>query len=184
MKKQIVFILAVVMALSFTTACKKKIKEIPPPPAPQATEQPRVEKVVEQPVVKEPGLSEEDVFLSKSLEQINKEQPLQIVFFDYDKYSIRADARPILESNAEWLKKYKTVKILIEGHCDERGTEEYNLALGERRANSAMEYLLALGISGDRMRTISYGKSQPLAYGHDEASWQKNRRGQFIIIEK
>jgi len=142
-----------------------------------------VEKV-EPPVVKKPTLSEEEIFLSKTLEQINKEQPLQMIHFDYDKYAIRADARPVLERNAEWLKKYKTVKILVEGHCDERGTEEYNLALGERRANGATDYLIALGVPADRMKIISYGKSQPIAGSQDEAAWQKNRRAQFIIIEK
>jgi len=76
------------------------------------------------------------------------------------------------------------VKILIEGHCDERGTEEYNLALGEKRAKSTMDYLVSLGISPDRLRIISYGKSQPLDPGHDETAWAKNRRAQFLIIEK
>lgn len=181
MKKTLVFALSVILAVSFMTGCRKKVKEVPPPP--QVTEQPQVEKV-EPPVVKEPSLSEEDIFLSKTLEQINKEQPLQMIHFDFDKYAIRADAQPVLERNAEWLKKFKTVKILAEGHCDERGTEEYNLALGERRARSATNYLIALGISADRIKIISYGKSQPITDRHNEAAWQKNRRAQFIIIEK
>ncbi|MGD0783973.1 MAG: OmpA family protein, partial [Candidatus Aminicenantales bacterium] len=83
-----------------------------------------------------------------------------------------------------WLKKWRSVKILIEGHCDERGTEDYNLALGEKRAKSAYDYLAALGIPAERMKTISYGKSQPLDMGKDESAWAKNRRDQFLIIEK
>jgi peptidoglycan-associated lipoprotein len=181
MKRILVYALAVVLVVAFFAGCKKKVKEVPPPP--QVKEQPRVEKVVE-PVVKEPVLSEEEIFMSKSLEQINKEQPLAMIHFDYDKYFVREDAKPALEKNAGWLKKFRTVKLLVEGHCDERGTEDYNLALGEKRAKSAFDYLVSLGISADRMRIISYGKSQPLASGHDEASWQKNRRAQFIIIEK
>jgi peptidoglycan-associated lipoprotein len=107
-----------------------------------------------------------------------------MIHFDYDKYFIREDAKSVLERDAAWMKKFRTVKILVEGHCDERGTEEYNLALGEKRAKSAMDYLTSLGVSTDRMKILSYGKSQPLVAGHDEATWQKNRRAQFIIIEK
>lgn len=181
MKKLIVFALAFILIFSFFAGCKKKVKAVPPPP--QVKEQPKVEKV-EEPAVKQPVLSEEEILMSKSLEQINREQPLAMIHFDYDKYFIRADAKPVLERDAAWLKKFRTIKILIEGHCDERGTEEYNLALGEKRAKSTMDYLTSLGVSTDRMKILSYGKSQPLATGHDEVSWQKNRRAQFVIIEK
>jgi peptidoglycan-associated lipoprotein len=182
MKKLCIFSLVILLAFSFSISCKKKPQEVPPPP-PQAKEQPKVEKV-EPPVVKEPVLSEEEIFLQKSLEQINKEKPLANIYFDYDKALIRDDAKPVLETNANWLKKFQTVKILIEGHCDERGTEEYNLALGEKRAKAALDYLVMLGVPADRMKTISYGKSQPIDPGHNEAAWQKNRRDQFTIIEK
>ncbi len=182
MKKLLILSLAVILVFSFSVSCKKKPKEVPPPP-PQAKEQPKVEKV-EQPPVQQPQLSEEDIFLQKSLEQINKEKPLANVYFDYDKATIRDDGKTVLETNAAWLKRFKTVKILIEGHCDERGTEEYNLALGEKRAKAAQDYLTTLGISADRMKIISYGKSQPVDPGHNESAWQKNRRDQFMIIEK
>lgn len=182
MKKYLIIALAVVLVFSFAVSCKKKPKEVPPPP-PQVKEQPKIEKV-EQPVMKEPVLSEEDLYLQKSLEQINKEKPLANVYFDYDKAMIRDDAKPVLETNASWLNKFKTIKILIEGHCDERGTEEYNLALGEKRAKAALDYLTTLGISSDRVKIISYGKSQPQDPGHNEAAWQKNRRDQFLVIEK
>jgi peptidoglycan-associated lipoprotein len=181
MKKLVVLSLALILVFTFFSGCKKKVKEVPPPP--QVKEQPKVEKV-EEPVVKEPVLSEEDIFMSKSLEQINKEQPLAMIYFDYDKYFIREDAKSVLERNAAWMNKFRTVKILIEGHCDERGTEEYNLALGEKRAKSTMDYLVSLGVSADRMKILSYGKSQPLVTGQDEATWQKNRRAQFTIIAK
>ncbi|MGB9907327.1 MAG: peptidoglycan-associated lipoprotein Pal [Candidatus Saccharicenans sp.] len=183
MKKFLVLFLTVILVLAFAASCKKKAKEVPPPPPPQAQEQPRVEKV-EEPVIKEPVLTEEEIFMKKTLEEINQEKPLAMIHFDYDKYNIRPDAVPVLEANARWLKKFPTVKILIEGHCDERGTEEYNLSLGEKRAKSTMEYLMSLGISADRIRIISYGKSQPLDPGHEETAWAKNRRAQFLIIEK
>ena len=182
MKRFLIYALAVVLVFSVAVSCKKKPKEVPPPP-PQAQEQPKVEKV-EQPAVKEPVLSEEEIFLQKSLEQINKEKPLANIYFDYDKALIRDDARPVLEANAGWLARFKTIKILVAGNCDERGTEEYNMALGEKRAKAAMDYLTTLGVSAGRMRIISYGKSQPVEPGHNEAAWQKNRRDEFLVIEK
>ena len=182
MKKLIVYSLAIVLIFSLAVACKKKPKEVPPPP-PQVQEQPKVEKV-EPPVVQEPQLTEEEIFLQKSLDQINREKPLGTVYFDYDRAVIRDDARATLDGNAAWLKRFRTAKILVEGHCDERGTEEYNLALGEKRAKATQDYLLSLGVPADRMKIISYGKSQPINPGHDESAWQMNRRAQFLVIEK
>jgi peptidoglycan-associated lipoprotein len=184
MKKLIILSLVCLLVFAFFLSCRKKVEEAPPPPPPQVKEQPKVEKVEEPPVVKEPELTEEEIFMAKSLEEINKEVPLEMIHFDFDKYFIRDDAKPVLEENAQWMKKFKTVKILIEGHCDERGTEEYNLALGEKRAKATQDYLSSLGISTDRMEIISYGKSQPLDPGHNEVAWQKNRRAQFTIIGK
>lgn len=183
MKKTLIFSLVCILAFSFFLSCRKKVEETPPPP-PQVKEQPKVEKVEKPPVVKEPELTEEEIFMAKSLEEINKEAPLNMIHFDYDKYFIRDDAKPVLEKNANWLNKFKSVKILIEGHCDERGTEEYNLALGEKRSKSTLDYLVSLGISQDRIEIISYGKSQPLDPGHNEIAWQKNRRSNFMIIVK
>lgn len=182
MKKFIIYSLAILLVFSLAVSCKKKPKEVPPPP-PQTQEQPPVEKV-EPPVVAEPKLTEEELFLQKSLDQINREKPLGTVYFDYDKALIRDDARGTLDMNASWLKKFRSAKILIEGHCDERGTEEYNLALGEKRAKSTQDYLLSSGIPADRMKIISYGKSQPIDPGHSESAWQMNRRAQFLVIEK
>ena len=103
------------------------------------------------------------------------------VFFDFDKYNLGSEARRVLEKQAVWLKKYRVVTITIEGHADERGTREYNLALGERRANSAKDYLVALGVSSDRIRTISFGKERPVALGSNEAAWAQNRRSVTTI---
>jgi peptidoglycan-associated lipoprotein len=183
MKKLLVLSLICLLVLSVGIACKKKVKQAPPPP-PQVQEQPKVEKVEEPAPVQKPQLTEEEIFMARSLDDINREKPLAMIYFDYDKYSVREDAKPVLEANASWLRKFITAKILIAGHCDERGTEDYNLALGENRAKSTYDYLLSLGIPAERMKTISYGKSQPLDMGHDEAAWQKNRRAQFMIIEK
>jgi peptidoglycan-associated lipoprotein len=184
MKKVIILSMVCLLIFAFAMSCKPKAKQAPPPPPPQVKEQSKVEKVEQAPVVKKPELTEEEIFMAKSLEEINRQLPLRMIYFDYDKYAIREDAKPTLETNATWLRKFKTAKILIEGHCDDRGTEDYNLALGEKRAKSTFDYLLSLGIAQDRLKTISYGKSQPQDMGHDEAAWQKNRRAQFTIIEK
>ncbi len=106
------------------------------------------------------------------------------IHFDFDKYDLSARAREILANKAYFLKQYPNVKILIEGHCDERGTAEYNLALGERRANSAKQYLVQLGVSESRISTVSYGKERPLDPGHNEAAWSKNRRAHFVIVSR
>ncbi len=123
---------------------------------------------------KEPGI-EGEVLESKLIKDIH---------FDFDKYDIRAGDTEILKGNAALLMKHPRVKIQIEGHCDERGTIEYNLALGERRANSAKKYLISLGISADRISTISYGKEKPLDPGHTEEAWAKNRRAHTVILSK
>ncbi len=109
---------------------------------------------------------------------------LKPIHFDFDKYDIRPADAEILKGNSALLKKFSNVKIQIEGHCDERGTNEYNLALGERRANTTKKYLISLGIAGDRVSTISYGEEKPLDPGHNEEAWGKNRRAQFVITAK
>lgn len=123
---------------------------------------------------KTPGI-EGEVFESSLLKDVH---------FDFDKYDIRPSDAEILKGNAALLTRYPKMKIQIEGHCDERGTVEYNLALGERRANSTKKYLNTLGIAGDRVSAISYGKERPLDPGHNEEAWAKNRRGHTIILSK
>jgi len=106
---------------------------------------------------------------------------LQPVYFDYDRSSIRSDARATMKANADWLKAHPAEKIRIEGNCDERGTKEYNVALGQRRAVSAKKYLTDLGIASHRISLLSYGKERPVCTDGSEACWQKNRRGDFIV---
>jgi len=103
------------------------------------------------------------------------------VFFDFDKYDLSSDARNTLQKQAVWLRRYPNVTITVEGHCDERGTREYNLALGERRANSVKDYLRALGVDLSRVKTISYGKERPVALGSNEDAWKQNRRAVTVI---
>ncbi|HJN22516.1 MAG TPA: peptidoglycan-associated lipoprotein Pal [Rhodospirillales bacterium] len=103
------------------------------------------------------------------------------VFFDYDKYNVSSQARQILVKQAAWMKKYPALIFTIEGHCDERGTREYNLALGERRANAIKDYLATLGINSSRLKTISYGKERPVALGSNEQAWSQNRRAVTVV---
>ncbi len=106
------------------------------------------------------------------------------VLFDFDKFSLKPESRDILKQLAEWLNNNKNNILLIEGNCDERGTTEYNLALGERRAKEAMKYLVELGVDGKRIKTISYGKERPLDPAHTEEAWTKNRRDHFVVTSK
>ena len=107
--------------------------------------------------------------------------PLKDVFFDFDMSNIRDDQKAALNDNVAWVKANSRVKMTVEGHCDERGTAEYNLGLGERRAKAVKDYLVAAGIAADRIATISYGKERPFVLGHDESAWKWNRRGHFAI---
>lgn len=178
MKNLIILFVCLLIAVSF--ACKKKAPIEPVKPAEKIEEEKPME-VEEQPK-EEKVLTEEEIFQRKDLEEITKE--FKDVFFDFDKYNIREDQIPNLQHDAEFLKKWKTVRILIEGHCDERGTNEYNMALGWRRANAAKEYLVSLGIDPSRIDTISYGEERPFALGHNEDAWWQNRRAHFVAIAK
>ena len=121
---------------------------------------------------------------AKSLEELNTEGHLKDVQFEYDSAQLSAAMRATLEENAAWLSRYPSVSILVEGHCDERGTVEYNLALGEERARAVRDYLRDLGVGSGRMRIISYGKEFPLDPGHNEAAWRRNRRAHLEIVAK
>jgi peptidoglycan-associated lipoprotein len=126
----------------------------------------------------------EDAIASGSLDEINKNSPLKPVFFGLDASEVDAAGQRVLEANAEVLKRYPSWQISIEGHCDERGTAEYNLALGERRALAARNYLVSLGVAADRVKTVSYGKEFPFDPGHTEDAWAKNRRAHFVLTAK
>ena len=178
MKKWMLAALALSLVLMFP-ACAKKAAKVEPAQGP-AVEQ------VEEPTAKveKPVLSEEELFQQKSLEELNKDQVLKKINFDFDMYTIREDMKPILQANANWLLKFPTVEVLVEGHCDERGTIEYNIALGEKRAEAARNYLVSLGMSPAKVKIISYGKSKPLVHGVDEATYFQNRRAEFVITKK
>lgn len=109
--------------------------------------------------------------------------PLKDVYFDYDRYDLRGDARDVLRANADWLKSNPAARIEIEGHCDDRGTNEYNLALGAKRAQSAKDYLSTLGIAADRLSTISYGAEIPVCKEQTEGCWRQNRRARFVVLQ-
>ena len=158
--------------------------EAVPTPTPAPTPTPLPEQVVSEPVAEPVPSVEVAEELPEDLQELNRRGYLKDVFFDTDSYAIRPDARDILAEDAAWLRKHPTIKILIEGHCDERNTREYNLALGERRANAVRDYLVALGISPDRIQTISYGEERPFALGHDESAWRLNRRAHFVIVAR
>ncbi len=113
-----------------------------------------------------------------------QEAQLQTAYFDFDKYNLRPDAKASLDANFNLLQEFADVIVKIEGHCDERGTIEYNLSLGEKRAKAAMDYLVGLGIDPARISIISYGKERPVDTGHNEAAWAKNRRAEFRIISQ
>jgi peptidoglycan-associated lipoprotein len=146
----------------------------PPPPAPpRATPPPSV-----------PALTEAEIFARKSVDQLNAEKPLDDVFFDLDKSSLRDDAKPALQKDADWLKKWTSVVVMVEGHCDSRGSAEYNLGLGNRRANAVKEYMTSLGLPAGRLTVVSKGKEQPFCNDENEGCWQQNRRGHFVITAK
>lgn len=109
---------------------------------------------------------------------------LQDAFYSFDEATLTTDAQAALTASANWLKRNAQYNVLIEGHCDERGTEQYNLALGDRRANSAKDYMVALGVDANHIRTVSYGEERPFDTGHDEAAWAKNRRAHLVIVGK
>jgi peptidoglycan-associated lipoprotein len=190
-KKSLVIIILILCVGFFLTGCPKKtvMKEEPSMTKEDAAARERAMKEQELKAKEEAAKRE----LDKSL--VAKKEPgiegtvfesslLKDIRFDFDKYDIRPEDTEILKENAALLKQYPGVKIQIEGHCDERGTTEYNVALGERRANSTKRYLLSLGISADRLSTISYGEEKPVDPGHTEDAWVKNRRAHFIILSK
>jgi peptidoglycan-associated lipoprotein len=139
--------------------------------------------VVEKPAVEEkavaPAFDEEGAYRERMAAQLEAES----VYFDFDRSYIRPEYRPVLAKKVEFLKEFPEYSLRIEGNCDERGTNEYNLALGDRRSDSAKNYLISLGISPDRIETISYGEERPLAVGHNEGSWSQNRRDDFLLMK-
>ena len=143
----------------------------PPPPAPAPLPVPA-------------PLTEDQIFQRKTLDELNADRPLGDVFFDYDESVIRDEARGPLQRNADWLRRWGSTRITVEGHCDSRGSSEYNIALGDRRAAAVKEYLMNLGVPAGRILTVSKGKEQPFCREESEGCWQQNRRGHFLVTAK
>jgi len=182
-------ILAIV-AMAAGAACAKKTppvaKPTTPPPVDSSsgTRPPEPPTPVNepQPVPAEPAPMDE--LASRDLDDINKNSPFQPLFFGYDQAEVSVEGQQVLNANAEIMKRYATWIITIEGHADERGTAEYNLALGERRALAARNYLVSLGIPADRLRTVSYGKEFPFDPARTEEAYAMNRRAHFVVTSK
>ena len=178
-------------ALVTAVACGKKTPPVarpaPPPPtttAPTPPGPPAPPEPAREPVSVPAEPVRDDAISSASLDDLNKNSPLKPVYFELDSSDLSAANQKALDDNAALLKRYSSWAVTVEGHCDERGTAEYNLALGERRAIAARAYLVSLGIAADRLRTVSYGKEFPFDPGHDETAFAKNRRAHFVITSK
>jgi peptidoglycan-associated lipoprotein len=183
----------ILLVVLTVTACAKKIPPPPPPPPeppaapappPPPPPPPSSVSVPKQPPAPPGALTEEEVFSRKTVEELNAENPLADVSFDYDQSAIREDQRALLQKNADYLRRWRSVRVTVEGHADARGTNEYNLALGERRGSAVRDYLVGLGITADRMVVISKGEEGPLCKEETEGCWGRNRRGHFIITAK
>ncbi len=184
-----VIIIPLALGLVFAIGCASKTgvtktsNATPPPMPAKTTPAPTPTSPPEETITK-PKSNEENVSGNEPIKPIVTEEIPQIgaAFFAFDKYDLTEEARGVLANNAAWLKKNPDIKIRVEGNCDERGTVEYNLALGEKRANAAKDYYISLGVSASRIQTISYGKEHPLDSGHNEESWAKNRRDDTVKV--
>jgi len=187
--RQITLLIAVV-SLTAAVACGKKTPPVarpappPIPPRTTASQPPAPPEPVSEPTIVPPEPVRDDAISSASLDDLNKNSPLKPVFYELDSSDLNAMSQKTLDDNAALLKRYPSWTVTVEGHCDERGTAEYNLALGERRAIAARAYLVSLGIPANRLRTVSYGKEFPFDPGHDELAFSKNRRAHFVITAK
>src|SRR5262245_11486390 len=179
MKQPVAIALAAVAAL--TLSCKKTPPPAPPAPGPGGSATPP-------PAPPAPELAaqadEYERLRQMSADEIDRLSLLTDIHFDYDKFDLREGDRQLLSKNAETLKRFDFIKITIEGHCDERGSVEYNLTLGERRAEAAFDYLASLGVAANRMKTVSYGKEVPLCQESNEDCWARNRRDHFAVTGK
>jgi peptidoglycan-associated lipoprotein len=180
-----------VLLAVFVTACAKKVPPPPPPPPPEPPAAPAPPPPPPPPPAPKPApapppapLSEDELFARKSLDQLNAEMPLGDVSFDLDQSTVRDDQRAILQKNADWMRRWSTTRISVEGHADQRGTNEYNLALGDRRARAVADYMTSLGVAADRMVVVSKGEESPLCTDESEGCYTRNRRGHFVVTAK
>ena len=189
MKSASRFSVALLVVFSMITLGACKSSKLPPPPEPTPTPVSAPTATVPEQVVEEPGtetILSEEVYgeLPEDLELLNARGYLEDSFFETNRWDIKPEFRETLAKNSAWLQQYPSVKILIEGHCDERNTREYNLALGERRAAAVRDYMIFLGIAPERIRTISYGEERPFALANTEEAWMLNRRAHFVITAR
>ena len=189
-RRFLLFAATVLIAALTAGACAKK-KPVPPPPAPAPAAPPPATTPAPPPPPPPPPPApqpkvptEDEIFGNKTLDQLNAEKPLADVFFAYDSTTLTDEARASLQKNIDWMKRWASTKIMVEGHADSRGTNEYNLALGERRADAVRDYLVSLGLAADRVTIVSKGEEQPFCSDDNESCWQQNRRGHFIITAK
>jgi peptidoglycan-associated lipoprotein len=178
----------VILISLYIGACKSSGSKVQAPP-PSSTPTPTAvstmpEEVVYEPVTETIVSQEVTEELPEDLAQLNAQGYLEDAFFDTDRFDLTPVARETLTRNAAWLQRHPTISILVEGHCDERNTREYNLALGERRASAVREYMVFLGIPVQRIQIISYGEEKPFALGNDESAWFLNRRSHFVIVAR
>jgi len=204
-KKMMAVLLAlafVVSSLVLMSACAKKQMQVTEGVQPTAQETKAVEQPAEQPAAAEAPkkvvVGETEEYKKAEAERLEKLKALERaqketdekrafenekIYFDFDKSDLKPEAQAVLKKKADWLREHPAYSLRIEGNCDERGTNEYNLALGERRANSAKKFLVALGIAEDRIATISYGEERPVDPRHNEEAWAKNRRDEFKLMK-
>jgi peptidoglycan-associated lipoprotein len=169
------------------SGCNKKPPVVTPPPPPPPTAPAPPPPPPPPPPAPAPApkpLTEDEIFARKSLEELNSEKPLSDTFFAFDSSELSDVARGVLDKDAQWLKRWTSTRVQIEGHCDSRGTAEYNLRLGERRATAVRDYLVSLGVPSDRLSMVSKGKEAPFCTEETEGCWSQNRRGHFIISAK
>jgi peptidoglycan-associated lipoprotein len=192
LRRSVSLIALVLLAVMTLQACKRPVPPPPPPPAPPPAPvvqpaPPPPPRPVPPPVVTAPPprpLTEDELFARKTLDQLNAEMPLGDVNFDYDEFSIREDQRATLQRNADWMKRWTSTRVTVEGHADSRGTNQYNLALGEKRGAAVKDYMVGLGIAADRLVVISRGEESPLCTEETEGCWERNRRAHSVITAK
>ena len=184
------------LTVMVVTGCANKVAPPPPPPPappppaptapPPAPPPPPPPPPAAKPAPPPPprALTEEEIFARKTLDEVNAEMPLGDVFFDYDMSTVRDDQRATLARNADWMRRWTSTRVSLEGHADARGTNEYNLALGQRRGDAVKQYLVGLGIASDRIVVVSKGEETPLCTDENEGCWSRNRRGHFIVTAK
>ncbi len=178
------------IALVFGFGCSSKtadvntVPQVETPPSPTPLPEPVAEEVIEEPETSSIISEEVAEELPDDIVLLNARGYLTDAFFETDRYDLSSEAREHLAKNSTWLQDYPTVRVLIEGHCDNRNTRDYNLALGERRANAVRDYLVFLGIPANRVLTISYGEERPFATGNNESAWKLNRRAHFVITAR